>query len=198
MFKQTILALTSAAVSGVGFAGSAEAASLNLVKVGNIVQDNRTDLSWLDLSQTDGMTPMQALSAFPEYRLSTTSEVAELLKSAQEDFGGVVPDLNTGVISQPLGGGLRTLFGGTGGFGFMGGRFDDGNGNDVFGAIQYFPGVAGLGFREDVAGPIAEYGVLLVRGETVSESVPEPVSLLGMATVGVVAAGGVLKKKATA
>jgi hypothetical protein len=49
-----------------------------LIPVGNTTVDTATGLAWLDLTDTDGMSPAEALAANPGFRLALNTEVMTL------------------------------------------------------------------------------------------------------------------------
>ena len=57
-------------------------AALMLQDRGNITFDPNTGLRWLDLTQTEGLSPSSALALFPDFRYATQSEVLGLFSSA--------------------------------------------------------------------------------------------------------------------
>ena len=59
----------------------------------NLTRDNISLLEWLDLDLTEGMTPNDALSAFPGFRFATISEVQELYVN----IGLPPPDAGDGI-----------------------------------------------------------------------------------------------------
>ena len=64
-----------------------------------VVEDSRTGLTWLKLTETDGLSPNAALTRFPSYSWANGEAVNGLFLSLQQDFGGEVFNLSTGGIS---------------------------------------------------------------------------------------------------
>lgn len=56
-------------------------ASAILIPVGNTTVDTATGLAWLDLTDTDGLSPAAALAANPGFRLALDTEVMTLFRN---------------------------------------------------------------------------------------------------------------------
>ncbi|WP_299880891.1 PEP-CTERM sorting domain-containing protein [uncultured Sulfitobacter sp.] len=139
--------LTSALLS-LTLTPSAQATTL--VDQGIAMRDFATNLLWLDLDQTNGLSPNAALSAFPNFRMATHGEVVTLFLNAGFDGQFEVPNTTTNFDAASL---LTDLLGTTASFTVGGvpktvgqGWADDGNVfREPFYEINYPSGQAPTG-----------------------------------------------------
>ena len=173
------------------FSSGAQASTLT--DLGDETRDTATNLAWLDLSKTNGLSVNQALLNFSSYRLASNSEVYGLFTNA----GLVVPSsLASGYETQSQN--LIELLGPTFGtsttpsMGFQGwSRSDFGTNqiNDPFVARVNASGrvtvYSGLGSVGDFDRSVNNVGVFLVR-EVPTVPVPASGLLLGFVVSGAV------------
>ena len=194
MFKQTMIGLAGAAALGVGFAGSADAASFNFewnfrssddffqltgMVDGDLGADGKVrNLSNLMATFTDGITSydFDTVTDANSFFALDGSEVSLGFGGTSFGFegGSEVIDGTTSLV------GMQDLLAGT-------------LSADVLGEANSITLSALLTADECNNG---ETTCSFVAIEKPVGSVPEPASMLGLLTIGAVAAGGALKKKA--
>lgn len=204
MLKQTMIALMSAAAIGAGFAGSADAASFNF-------EWNVTDSQGFALFELTGMVDGD-LGADGKVR-----NLSNLMATFGDPFFS--EPLSFDIVTDPNS--FFALDGSDVSVGFGGTSFvaDFGNGPEVVDGTTSLVAMqdllagtfsAAIDLDSDSAlGGISisintnisdcnngEFTCSFVAAEKTVEDVPEPASLLGLAAIGAVTAGGALKKKA--
>ena len=193
MLKQTMIALTSAAAIGVGFAGSAEAASIVYAPDGGTLG-------------VDFFEPIGQTFVAEDARVEAGLFFRVIFLNAP-NTGPIVYQLFEGVgTSGSLLSAIEfTLTDGFEGFklvDFSGTPLTVGNTYSLLASTDGDSPYLGISTTSDpAAGPGTPDGLryaLTVNPLEAPESVPEPASLLGLAAIGAVAAGSALKKKAAA
>lgn len=182
MFKQTMIALTSAVALGAAFAGSAEAVDFrfqfnNVANGGGVVEG--------------------FVRGLEDNGISAATSVEVTSNTAGFGIGEFVgnPNRNSWTVTE----GILTNFLFTS-FGILNTSPAVTDSSLVLlGSTTGQVGVVAVGLTDEPGGFSAESvittGLTFTRVEE-AESVPEPASLLGLFAIGAVAAGGALKKKA--
>jgi hypothetical protein len=194
MLKQTMIALTSAAAIGVGFAGSAEAASFSfdldaLSGTPETLQLDKGKYKISLLSQAADGATYDAWSAWKNTTCTDSDGSQDcrgwwgrltVESSEIESISGGVP-VNNAADTYLVWDGLRYPSESTANAAFPETTFTLGQGGSVSFSI------ADINYSDNRGGLSVHVA-----------SVPEPASLLGLAAIGTIAAGGALKKKTAA
>lgn len=224
MFKPNVTVLTSIAIIGVGFTGSAEATvivfnnqadfintadflsfesfeDLNATNTRGLLEVETLDFSILQEDNRMGVwdTPFAGLQATDGDNYIFAGQ-SDSISPDFTKFSFDTPINSFGVtFTDPLDGGGNLIARDAWGeeFTVASGPLPDGS--EVFWGIISHQPFTNISFflEESITGDA--YGLDEVYyGITDTKSVPEPASLLGLAAISVVAAGGVLKKKTAA